>query len=630
VEKLFTPTGPTVGEATAATQSDRFDLIFEGPADLSPKTLQRVKGAFIADLDLSVEAAQRALTQAPTVIYSSESEDLATKYFEILKRAGAKVLIVKAETTPREPEAQPPAADVPAATVPAPPVAAPVEKPSPIAFEVEDSTSSAPIEAPQIPPSPAPAPKEAKSPDDALLFPNVVLQKAEPKNKKEDLLFAPEQPQPSPKTPTNTKAALSLEEVGKVLDDALPKKNLSVTTLPASVALLQLDIDEPAAPAMTPQSVKPKPSPEAPRTQDNDDFDLSLAVDEPVGGHTPIYPVPKAEEPEEEGAPPVKATAAEDFALAPDADFREEPLPSKNKVVASVKESKKPKTAPPNPSPTASGPSLKDLVAGKRSLACPVDKVEPTSFTEEEADVEALALAPEVQRPSRHVVRDLLLLFLAGLIILAIGNWAYENLLMPKADNSIQVTPELLGQSPQGLTPEEATFAGKKMVSGTIKFNLSRQNVPRHVDAATVLQATAGKQTASLKFAMGLPAPAELTPVEIVQKKAPPLWLYKIEVDAAALPVTEQKFEAAVPVRFYVQQGKNRTRGIGKGLVSGVISDDAGSLQLTVQIFAGLDTMPNEEIPLRFVNEGRYLFALRETISMPGTKVRETPPPDRS
>lgn len=72
-----------------------FELVYEGPADDSPSTLRRLKGAFIADLEFSIEEVQHILMQAPLVIKTAaDSKNLESPY-RVLKNAGAKVMIVR-------------------------------------------------------------------------------------------------------------------------------------------------------------------------------------------------------------------------------------------------------------------------------------------------------------------------------------------------------------------------------------------------------------------------------------------------------------------------------------------------------------------------------------------------------
>ena len=72
-----------------------YELIFEGTEDTSPETLRRVKGAFISDLNFSVEEVKNILENAPLMILRAPNESELTSLFSTLKKAGGKVAIVK-------------------------------------------------------------------------------------------------------------------------------------------------------------------------------------------------------------------------------------------------------------------------------------------------------------------------------------------------------------------------------------------------------------------------------------------------------------------------------------------------------------------------------------------------------
>ncbi len=72
-----------------------FDLVYEGAGDESARTLQRIKGVFVADLSLSIPEVQRIIEHAPATISSAESSDELTEAYEKLAAAGARVLIIR-------------------------------------------------------------------------------------------------------------------------------------------------------------------------------------------------------------------------------------------------------------------------------------------------------------------------------------------------------------------------------------------------------------------------------------------------------------------------------------------------------------------------------------------------------
>lgn len=72
----------------------RYSLVFEGVSDDNPETLQKLKGVFIADLDLSVPEVQAILDFGKGVVCSSDDEAELKQKFLLLQKAGANVHIV--------------------------------------------------------------------------------------------------------------------------------------------------------------------------------------------------------------------------------------------------------------------------------------------------------------------------------------------------------------------------------------------------------------------------------------------------------------------------------------------------------------------------------------------------------
>ena len=78
---------------------EQFELVFQGPKDDSPRTLQRIKGVFVADLEFPIPDVQRFLESPPITIKSATNEKDLHEAYKLLKAAGAKVLIVKPKET---------------------------------------------------------------------------------------------------------------------------------------------------------------------------------------------------------------------------------------------------------------------------------------------------------------------------------------------------------------------------------------------------------------------------------------------------------------------------------------------------------------------------------------------------
>jgi hypothetical protein len=75
--------------------SDLFELIFEGPADDSKETIQKLKAVFIADLELSIPEVQNILQNAPATVCKNQSKEEITEQYQLIKKAGGKVLLIE-------------------------------------------------------------------------------------------------------------------------------------------------------------------------------------------------------------------------------------------------------------------------------------------------------------------------------------------------------------------------------------------------------------------------------------------------------------------------------------------------------------------------------------------------------
>lgn len=84
-----------MSEVDAHDSEALFDLVYEGATDDSARTLQRIKGVFVADLNLPIPEIQRILEHAPSTISSAESAKELEDAKRKLSAAGARVLIIR-------------------------------------------------------------------------------------------------------------------------------------------------------------------------------------------------------------------------------------------------------------------------------------------------------------------------------------------------------------------------------------------------------------------------------------------------------------------------------------------------------------------------------------------------------
>lgn len=75
-----------------------FELIYEGPADDSADTLRRIKKTLVGELSFSIEETKEFLEKTPATLFTAEDEHSLDEYYHILRKAGARVYVVR----PRE------------------------------------------------------------------------------------------------------------------------------------------------------------------------------------------------------------------------------------------------------------------------------------------------------------------------------------------------------------------------------------------------------------------------------------------------------------------------------------------------------------------------------------------------
>lgn len=72
-----------------------FELIYEGPADDSADTLRRIKKTLVGELSFSIEETKEFLEKTPATLFTADDEHSLDEYYHILKKAGARVYVVR-------------------------------------------------------------------------------------------------------------------------------------------------------------------------------------------------------------------------------------------------------------------------------------------------------------------------------------------------------------------------------------------------------------------------------------------------------------------------------------------------------------------------------------------------------
>jgi hypothetical protein len=81
---------------------EKYTIIFEGLNDDSPQTLQKLKGIFIADLELPIEEVKRILVEYPSEIYHSNSKQRALIITQAIEKAGGKAKLIDPNLSDRD------------------------------------------------------------------------------------------------------------------------------------------------------------------------------------------------------------------------------------------------------------------------------------------------------------------------------------------------------------------------------------------------------------------------------------------------------------------------------------------------------------------------------------------------
>ncbi len=607
----------------------KFDLIFEGPADESVKTLQKIKGAFISDLEFPIEEVQRILSQAPLTIYSSESEDQITDFYNSLKNAGGKVLIVRPKTdeggdapqessgemtldftelevgfdekdlTPKEPKVY--SLDV-----------------DDVLFNTVDTDESeeklqrALEEAKQSIPTPA-------LEEDAPLFPGLTKpeeEKAPPlpeQNKDDSPLFSLDTlsigetiPHPAP---IETVPAISSPSQEPPTDEILfqvespnPASPKSEADLSSEIrnSLSLLEIDEPAK--------EEEKAPAEPQAKDSvSGLSIELSAPDPVIETLPLIEKdsPIILEPEEpvQKAPP----AADDLIIAP-----LQSVPIEEVIVSQIPELPKPVEEPVR--------NLKELFSKKKEKkpqetsqeAQPHSQTSDEPSKIEEAAKEAEAATPPLKSSS---LKEIAVPFLIGIALLAGGNWVYTTLFTDYDSSSVAITPDMLA------VPREAEAKKSTALdpNATVRFEFEdRASSVKVKSSFSVLPINGTLRPVGLSVLFEPPPPRELTPEEVVKGTRRDPWLYKVDVDGIQFENAEPgTITGKGPVKFIIDDGGNRVRGAAQASIVGTLNEHGDEVTLTVKVTNEITKEPAEDIIIPSLTKGgKYQIYLKKQITL--------------
>ncbi len=536
------------------SESEKFELVFEGPADDSPGTLRKLRTSLLADLGLSVEEAQDALNNAPKVLKVSEVEEELKPLYSALKRAGARVLIVHPVSEESQSNEKAYFLDL---------------EGDQIDEELIRSLESLPgEEEPPAEPDIAPAVDLTKEFAETEALPQVLEQAPAPTETKPEL---------EPIFDLSIGEDLAAPPIERQVDEAIPVP--TDESPPATKNLFEFD--EPAEAATN------KPAPV--------EMEAIKSIAEPA---LPLFEFDSAPhpEPQEEAAPKSGASSLslEDLTVSADPELEKAPA-SKSKsqgitlalgdddLSASLADQIKAETpAPPKPAAKKLegialdieeekvDPAQKSQPEKKASLP-PVASLYPEPgagplATPKVADPEPEQAPPAAAeyRPSKvgsAVGMDIVAPILVGAIILGVANWIYFS-----SGNRTANLPEIS-------FPEDAPakISERQRLRGPISSSesaITRSKVGSgySLEWTVIIDQGSFKRTS---FEVTTPPPPELSPTQVVRGERPLPWLRKIEVmNLSFEKLADGSWVANGPARLFIEQGLNKRRLVGETTVT--------------------------------------------------------------
>jgi len=580
-------------------QSDKdFDLVFEGPKDNSAETLRKIKGVFIADLELSVDEVQRILQEAPLIIKSSDNENDLKVVCKSLQAAGGKVLILKRGKAAEEDSHDELSFELDLSEQY---LELGDEEPTPKVFSLdynpdsdapaEDEKSMLETDASAEPAAPAPEPNAAL------------------KHEELDLTLAPEEKLLDLREPHS--AAQPVAATLKSISDE-------------DISSLSLD------PEAAPEIDAPTPVPSEPLSFElTSTGDASLAQNKKkILGSAPYIEAPKEEAPLdlgfEESAPPKKPNQSP-IKSEPPIEIKAEtppaPAPQKEeppKLEPMSKEidltvAPEPESAPPPAAhhPSAA-PKLSDFQATNKPSALKAKietEVDPLEQSQD-SDQEALHAKPlrSQRSESRTKVfgKDVMLAILLGLAGLSAFNYylytqnkalAASNVAAAKATAIKAAALKKAAQVPTQAPPKNTLIVGDFE-----ELNIST-NWQFDVEDGIVTRATITLSTSR---------PPEPSAEEVGQGVVRAAWLRKLQIDLVKIDLTpEGTFSHQTNAKVYVDDHGQTIRSIGLATVKGSYDKKNGMVSGEISIISGDDALnPDKPYYVELVSPGKYKYSL--------------------
>ena len=602
-----------------------YELIFEGPADNSPDTLRRLKGVFIADLNLSVEEVQSILQATPTTIFRSDDKDEVQRCMGALKSAGAKVLLVapKADTT-EAPAATPDSAENGAGYV--------------IEFDLNDEAPQPPKEPKTYSLDPLPDDTEPNCETEILDLNAAVLDQSEAAQES-DLLSLDEEPitpkqSPSPAPDNarqNTKKTPSMlgsspliaapdaaPDFGFALDDeaaVIPSAVSSKAAIKASISP-----DAPVIPADV--AAKQPTIPSTTTTLDETaGLDELLAIAEQNEDKQNLFDDLAIRELDEQNLiESAVKNSDDDFSLdlKPDAPSKVQARPaepaagdttskieSAQKVVEAAPTPQKTPPVAPTPSAPISSAVTETVVATPQPSVAAVE-AKSSESTSVQTVVAAQPILESQSTNSPHQAepasnRIVIIAAAAAVALFVLGNWFYLYVYRSSEvtnEDMLQVLPKstiekhaakVEGASEEGVKKPPAIVGDAKTVT------INDSSNARTIQAKFKLQAD---KPLSVMLVLTTPKPPEQTPEQIVHNEPAPLWLEKLETEELNFTQNESgKLIARGAAKLYITQAGNNSRAVAQVEIESSFDAQKGELEANISAFtADAPADKNEEL----------------------------------
>ena len=561
---------------------DKYTLLYEGAVDATPETLRKIKGVFLAELEMPIEQIALILQNTPAEVISSSDASALEHPYRILKEAGSKVLIVSADGTPFNIDSL-------------------TDEDTSIVFELEDSLS---IE--------------------------------------EELDFIDQPKQDLPTYQLIEEPSLSLdslmEEAAAVIADSRQDEDELER---ASAGEFKLDIDlsdmpSPApAPALEEASMENASVLEKSTSSLDTGFSLSLEVEEPAERITETaQPVASAVAPvsglvldEPDNAIAIEP-AIEQVASDNELVIAAEPAPTKLESIAITEEKEPTPVATPVPTaavveakttakPAAIKTEVKPILSAKAQKAPPQQEESNTSVEISVVPVHTKRLKKLSQGQETGI------LIAIGSAVLFLANWFYFNappLVDVEAEKleesrALQVAQkkeliqnkkeraQALAQEQNSLLTAPITFTGLIEASG---YSLNLEVI------------ISNNTPSKASFTINGAAPLALTNEQIARNEKLAPWIRRAESTAFEFKsVSDGSFFGSAASKIYIDYDGRSTRLIKNAYLDGIFTPESDKLDLTLSL--GNDDKPSEAAPYWLVaaegNEIKFEFTQKIVLS---------------